>query len=464
MKRILFLAALVAAPGIAWAQEYRPDFNCSADHSKDSIATMLCQDSDAAKHELIFDQTYYALRQIVGRGGWKKLRSEVISDQNILRDCIEPASEPGVVPIANPECYISKIDALTEKYKSRLSGAALEEAGRDLDQHISIQKKFVDLGYLPKGTIPDGVYGESTRAAIEAWQKANDQTQSGFVSDRDVSIILDNIPQNTPSENQTKKEETQKDNPFGVLILVFVIVSGICASPIIKYIRRKQDYKYALAEITKEISNQKRNLQISRTQKLTRDQYGSLNVDGWAKEIKYFIQTRLDPIINSIITNSSDLKKMNAQAVSLIERASSEPLEVSVNTISYRSDPTVFDPRMDPFDYEQFCSLLLRSAGWNSQATQKSGDQGADVIAQKNGIKIVIQCKLYSGTVGNDAVQQAYTAKTFQGADAAMVVTNSAFSIPARQAAATTGVYLIHHTQLIDTANDILVRLTAARV
>lgn len=59
-----------------------------------------------------------------------------------------------------------------------------------------------------------------------------------------------------------------------------------------------------------------------------------------------------------------------------------------------------------------------------------------------------------------DAVQQAFTAQTFQGAQAALVVTNSIFSTSARQASATTGVYLIHHAQLVDTADQILRRLT----
>ncbi|MFT9122079.1 MAG: restriction endonuclease [Zymomonas mobilis subsp. pomaceae] len=115
----------------------------------------------------------------------------------------------------------------------------------------------------------------------------------------------------------------------------------------------------------------------------------------------------------------------------------------------------IFNEQMNPFDYEQYCALLLQNGGWDAQATQKSGDQGADVIATKGRIKIIIQCKLYNTTVGNSAVQQVYTAKKFQEAQAAVVVTNSTFSKSARQAAAATGVYLTHHIQLVATANKI---------
>ncbi|AOW45763.1 hypothetical protein A4S02_02220 [Acetobacter ascendens] len=60
-------AAAESSPGLETFGHYNPDFDCNVDHSKDSIATLLCENSNAAQHELIFDQTYYALRQIVGK-------------------------------------------------------------------------------------------------------------------------------------------------------------------------------------------------------------------------------------------------------------------------------------------------------------------------------------------------------------------------------------------------------------
>lgn len=167
-----------------------PDFSCSADHSKDSIATMLCQNSEAAKHELIFDQTYYALRQIVGKSGWKPLKQEVIADDEVLKECVAPDALDGTLPKADPQCYISKMDEITEKYKVRLSGSSLEEANRPIGQHIALQQKFIDLGYLPAGSIADGVYGEGTREAISTWQRVTHRPASnGFVSDGDVAAL-----------------------------------------------------------------------------------------------------------------------------------------------------------------------------------------------------------------------------------------------------------------------------------
>ncbi len=81
--------------------------------------------------------------------------------------------------------------------------------------------------------------------------------------------------------------------------------------------------------------------------------------------------------------------------------------------------------------------------------TAVTGDQGADVLAERNGVRLVLQCKLYNQPVGNKAVQEVYAARNFQGCDIAAVVSNAAFTPSARQIAATTGVHLLHHDQLV---------------
>lgn len=160
MKRFLLLTAVLVVPEAALGQEYKPDFNCAADLSKDSIATMLCQNSEAAKHELIFDQTYYALRQIVGKEGWKALKQEAIADDDVFKACVGPETADGALPRADPYCYISTMDALTQKYRRRLSGSALEEASRPIDQHIALQQKFIDLGYLLQAALQMAFMGK----------------------------------------------------------------------------------------------------------------------------------------------------------------------------------------------------------------------------------------------------------------------------------------------------------------
>ncbi|MGE4522024.1 MAG: restriction endonuclease [Acetobacter sp.] len=478
MKRFLVIMAGLSLSPAAFAQEYKPDFNCSLDHSKDSIATMLCENSEAAKHELIFDQTYYALRQIVGKDGWKALKQEVVADDAAFAECLDPSTPVGPlgIPQADPTCYITHMDALTDKYKARLTGAPLQEANRSIDQHIALQQNLINLGFLKGASQADGVYGEGTRAAIIKWQKSNgDAVTDGFLSDSDaarlsseaenpqppISVVREvssAVPgSQDPSNPNIRSYNDQSGSNLPYYLIIFAV--GIAALYAVAKALQAKAYQATWDAVSKEIFTQKLNLQIARSQKLIKDQYGTLKTAAWEKEISYFMETRIDGIINAGITNENLRQKLRINAVNLIADLAAHPLPVNTGTSSYTSDPTVFDTRMSPFDYEQHCALILRNAGWDAHATQKSGDQGADVIARKGNVRIVVQCKLYSGTVGNDAVQQAFAAQNFQGASGAIVATNSTFSQSARQVAATTGVILAHHTQLPTAAEEIYTRV-----
>ncbi|WP_236002692.1 restriction endonuclease [Levilactobacillus wangkuiensis] len=57
-----------------------------------------------------------------------------------------------------------------------------------------------------------------------------------------------------------------------------------------------------------------------------------------------------------------------------------------------------------------------------------SGDQGLDIIAHKGNIKIGFQCKRYINNVGNKAVQEAYSGRTYYACDKVIVVTTSDFT------------------------------------
>ena len=111
---------------------------------------------------------------------------------------------------------------------------------------------------------------------------------------------------------------------------------------------------------------------------------------------------------------------------------------------------------MTGYEYEKYCADLFKYFNWNAVATKKSGDFGADVIATKDGIKIVAQCKKWKGSVGFDAVKEVFTAKTINKADYALVITNSHFSVAARKGAKDTGVILVRHADLEDCLNNLL--------
>ena len=95
------------------------------------------------------------------------------------------------------------------------------------------------------------------------------------------------------------------------------------------------------------------------------------------------------------------------------------------------------------YDFEQTCASLLLMNNFNKvEVTKKSGDQGIDILAEKDGVKYAIQCKYYTSPVGNNAVQEAFAGKAFYGCHVAVVMTNSTFSDSARQLASQLGVVL----------------------
>jgi len=92
-----------------------------------------------------------------------------------------------------------------------------------------------------------------------------------------------------------------------------------------------------------------------------------------------------------------------------------QALKQSLLNKSHRS------PQMTPLGFETWCRDKLQSQGWTAEITKASGDQGADIVAQRSGQKVVVQCKFYTGSVGNRAVQEVSAARHFYGAGYAAV-------------------------------------------
>jgi len=98
---------------------------------------------------------------------------------------------------------------------------------------------------------------------------------------------------------------------------------------------------------------------------------------------------------------------------------------------------------MEGLDFEYWCADLLTSLGYtNVEVTRGSGDQGVDVLAQKDGIKYAIQCKCYSSNLGNTPVQEINTGKVIYHCHVGVVMTNRYFTEGAKEAAEATGVLL----------------------
>lgn len=112
---------------------------------------------------------------------------------------------------------------------------------------------------------------------------------------------------------------------------------------------------------------------------------------------------------------------------------------------------------MQGAEFETWCSKLLTLSGFKEvKPTPASGDQGVDILAEMNGVKYAIQCKCYSGDLGNKPVQEVYAGKMIYNCHVGVVVTNRHFTSGGKAAASATGVLLWDRDTLVDMLEPLL--------
>jgi restriction system protein len=174
--------------------------------------------------------------------------------------------------------------------------------------------------------------------------------------------------------------------------------------------------------------------------------YGEMELGAYYRELNVFYDKIVWPVI---------AKDMNAMGLASHLPSRQTNLDIIAQTVenhdavspSNQIEMSRLVPT-DPILYEAWCAAQLKACGWNARTTKVSGDQGADIIADKNGRTLVVQCKLYSSDVGNKAVQEVIAARTYYRATNAAVVTSTSFTKSARQLAGASDVLLLHHSDL----------------
>ncbi len=241
-------------------------------------------------------------------------------------------------------------------------------------------------------------------------------------------------------------------DPFAMAVVVFLIVLvflGVAlhgqSRDIEAYAEEQQgraaEKRVRLRAIDSVIEAHVRTLARKRAQMLRADDYGNPTESGeneWKEERKYFIKT--------VIWKDGDCGYVPFPTLmQQVEDRVIEHLEEADDSRLYDSDAD-----LSGVEYEQYCAGLLERSGWSVRLTAGSGDQGVDIFAERDGKRLVIQCKMYSSPVGNKAVQEAVAARGFERADFAAVVSNARYTPAAKQLAAANGVMLLHHSDLVD--------------
>lgn len=233
-------------------------------------------------------------------------------------------------------------------------------------------------------------------------------------------------------------------------------------NPLVTYEETLLRLDHAIIEvINKCLKNNKDVLKRKKRNLVFTNEYGAEDHTAFNREMKVYINTIIIPKIEAQLA-SMDLadyfhEEKRARLNDIIAREISNWIDELPDKKSKKSsrsgaknlilEPINFEGS-DPYEYEGFCRLKFEKYGWKAWQTSAGGDQGADVIAVRGGLKVVVQCKLWSSPVGSKAVQEIVAAKNYYKAHEAVVVSNQTFTAAATRLASANGVLLLHHNDI----------------
>lgn len=126
-----------------------------------------------------------------------------------------------------------------------------------------------------------------------------------------------------------------------------------------------------------------------------------------------------------------------------------DKLVYTVRRRRYRNSPLSKLDQMDGIEFEHYAVWILKLMGYtHCRVTKPNNDFGADVIANRDGKKTVVQVKRYRGNVGIEAVQQVVASKAHYKAEEAAVFTNSYLTDAAKTLARENNVAIIDRDTL----------------
>jgi restriction system protein len=173
------------------------------------------------------------------------------------------------------------------------------------------------------------------------------------------------------------------------------------------------------------------------------DHFGNLDDTKWQEKIDIFLKTQVIPECRDYHAWRATQKgQIAAQKVS---RFTHEKVAQNqrVNPLAQ-----IDASSLTPSDYERYCGDILMQCGWAVQLTKATRDGGADFIAEKDGHRLVAQCKRYAQPVGNKAVQEVHSAVRLYNGNIACVIAPMGFTAQAQREAHSLQIGLLHHSAL----------------
>lgn len=121
--------------------------------------------------------------------------------------------------------------------------------------------------------------------------------------------------------------------------------------------------------------------------------------------------------------------------------------------------------RLSHSGFEEYIADLLEGLGYQRVNIRGgSGDQGVDILAEKAGERVAIQCKRYKGMVGPHEVRDLMGAMGSADAQRGLLITTGVFSIQAERMLGEAQIEMIDGNKLIEVIAEARTKRTRAEI
>jgi restriction system protein len=216
---------------------------------------------------------------------------------------------------------------------------------------------------------------------------------------------------------------------------------------------RSEKYAPALEIAVNEIRVHRTALRAAKSDSMRPDRYGTMHPDGWEREKALFVRSRLSARLGE--AGCQDMLPSLMPAIDTeIERqanASVEPHSSASDADTGHAYRATAAPEID-HDLSTFavrCTSLLQDSGWKTEPGSAGTGKTIDILAERDGHKLLLQCKGGGAPVGVEAVQQVFAMKDGGRVDIAAIVSHAPFTRAAQQMASANGVHALHDDGLM---------------
>lgn len=152
------------------------------------------------------------------------------------------------------------------------------------------------------------------------------------------------------------------------------------------------------------------------------------------------IESKGSPAFTSLVDEVKQLQQQYQQQLRSIRDGEKGRIDLAKKIEECQS--------LTPQEFEEYVGQLFEALGYAVEVTPLVNDKGTDIIMYKDGVKYVVQCKRYKGTVGSPEIQTFLGSMTHYNADKGYFVTTGMFSFEAEKIAAQHPIILFNKIDL----------------